>query len=103
MDDLALQVGYVDDVEVDDAESADSRCSQVQQTGRAQPAGTDEQHLRLCQPSLPLWTHFGHDEVARVARVARDLRDGRVGQLDRPALLLPDADAAGHGADVLVA
>ena len=44
VDDLALQVRLVDDVEVDDAERADARRGEVEQGGRAQAAAPAE-HL----------------------------------------------------------
>src|SRR3712207_9131892 len=45
VDDLALQVGLVDDVELDDAERADAGRGQVHEHGRAETAGADGEHL----------------------------------------------------------
>ena len=68
VDDLALQVGEVDDVEVDDAERADTGGGQVQRQRRAEAAGADAQHARGLQLLLALHADLGHDQVARVAQ-----------------------------------
>ena len=52
VDDLALQVGLVDLVELRDAERADAGRGQVEQGRAAQAAGTDDQHLGVLQPLL---------------------------------------------------
>ena len=52
MEHLALEVRLVDDVVVHDPEPPDSGSGQVERRGRAQPAGADEQHLRVEQPLL---------------------------------------------------
>ena len=67
VDDLALQVGLVDDVEVDDAEGADTGGGEVEQRRRAEAAGTDDEHLGVLQPLLPGHADVGDDQVARVA------------------------------------
>ena len=46
VDDLALQVAEVDDVEVDEPQRADAGRGEIQRRGRAQPAGADAQHAR---------------------------------------------------------
>ena len=81
VDHLALQVGLVDHVEVDDAEGAHAGGGQVEQSGRAEPAGPDDQHLRVLEPLLP-----GHPDVRddQVAAVAGDLLDRQLlGRLDQ--------------------
>ena len=67
MEDLALQVALVDDVEVDEADAADAGRGQVERGGRAEPAGADQQHAAGLQPALPVDPDLGHDQVARVA------------------------------------
>ena len=52
VDDLALQVGLVDRVELDDAERADAGRGEVEQGGRAEPAGADHEHLGVLEPLL---------------------------------------------------
>ena len=49
MDDLALEVRLVDDVEVDDPDRADPRRGEVEGRRRAEAAGADEEHLRAEQ------------------------------------------------------
>ena len=101
VDDLALQVGEVDLVVVDDAERADAGGGEVERGRRAEPAGAEQQHLRVEQLGLALEPDLRHEQVARVALallVGQRLRD-----LDVVAAVLPQRDAAGHRRDVLVA
>jgi hypothetical protein len=66
VDDLALQVRLVHDVEVDDAERADPGRGQVQQRGAAEAAGPDHQDLRVLQPLLPGHPDVRDDQVTAV-------------------------------------
>ena len=68
MDDLALQVGFVDDVELDDADGAHAGCGQIQQCRRAQPACADDQYLGVLEPLLSVDAEVGDDQVPAVAR-----------------------------------
>ena len=77
MDDLALQVGEIDRVVVDHAQSADAGGGEILQERRAEPAGADHQHARGDQPRLADAADLGQHDVARVAA---DLRLGEVGQ-----------------------
>ena len=52
--DLALQIGQLDFVGIDDAQSSDAGGSKIKSRGRTQPAGADDQHARLAQLDLPL-------------------------------------------------
>ena len=65
--DLALQVAEVDDVEVDEAERADAGGREVHRDGRAEAAGADAEHLRGLQLALPLDADLRHDQVPAVA------------------------------------
>ena len=65
--DLALQVRQVDDVEVDDADRADAREREVERDRRAKPARADDQHLRTQDLALTGRPNLLHDDVARVA------------------------------------
>ncbi len=67
VDDLALQVALVDDVEVDDAQRPDAGRRQVHQGRRAQAAGTDGEHACVLQPLLPVHGDVGDDQVTAVA------------------------------------
>ena len=78
MDDLALQVGLVHGVELDDAERADAGGGQVEQRRAAEPTGPDHQHPRVLQSLLPDHADVGDDQVPAVATnlVAGELRGG---------------------------
>ena len=67
VDDLALQVGLVDDVELDDADRADSGGREVQQCRRAETTGSDHQHPGVLQPFLTVQAEVGNDQVTAVA------------------------------------
>ena len=67
VDDLALQVGDVDHVVVDDAERADARRGEVERGRRAEPAGAEQQHLGVEQLLLALGADLGQQQVAAVA------------------------------------
>ena len=68
MEQLALQVGRVDDVEVDDADLAHAGRRQVHGRGRAQPARAQEQDARIQQLALAGAADLGQDQVAGVPR-----------------------------------
>jgi len=56
VDDLALQVGVIDNVEIDDAERADTRSRKVKREGRTESAcsyAEDFCRLKLLLPSMP--------------------------------------------------
>ncbi len=88
VDHLALEVGEIDDVEIDQADFADAGGGQIEPERRAQAAGADQQHLRGLELLLAFDADLGDDEVARVAEdlVLRE-RDGRRrGHLAPPAM-----------------
>ena len=68
VDDLALQVGELDHVVVDDAQGADPGGRQVHQKGRAESAGADHQDLGGEQLRLALFTDLVEDDVPGVAK-----------------------------------
>jgi hypothetical protein len=56
VDDLALQVAGVDDVEVDQAERADAGGGEIERQRRAEAAGADAEDaaaFSFCWPSMP--------------------------------------------------
>ena len=59
VEDLALQVGGVDLVHVDDADRPDSGSGEVQRGGRAEPSGSEEQDLGGEQLGLALRADLG--------------------------------------------
>ena len=93
--DLALQVGLVDDVHVDDAERADAGGGQVEGGRRAQTAGAEQQDLRAEQLELAGLADLGQQQVALVA-VALRRRQG-LRRRPGPALVLPPVEAADQG------
>ena len=101
VDHLALQVGDVDDVVVDDPESADARGRQVQRRRRAEPARPEQQHLRVEQLLLTLDPNLREQKVPRVAVALFGAHEAR--NVDLVAPILPQREAAGHRRDVLVA
>ena len=101
VDHLALQVGGVDDVVVDQADRADAGRGQVERRRRAEPAGAEQQHLRVQQLQLAVDPDLGKEGVARVAIAL--LGGHAAGGDDRQSLLLPGDDAAAHRGDVVVA
>ena len=60
--DLALQVGELDHVVVDDAEAADAGGGEVVEDRRAEPAGADHQHGAVAQGVLPPLPDLREDE-----------------------------------------
>ena len=100
VDHLALQVRQVDLVVVDDAERADAGRGEVQGRGRAEPSGAQQQHLRVEQLLLALDADLRDQQVPGVAVALFGAH--RPGHLDLVAAVLPQGDAAGHRAHVLV-
>ncbi len=68
MQDLALQVAGVHDVEIHEPQRPDPRRRQVERRRRSQSSGPDEQDPPRLEPPLPLGTHFGQNQVPRVAQ-----------------------------------
>lgn len=54
VDDLTLQVGLVDDIELDDADRADTGGGEIEQRRRAESTGTDDEHLGVLEAFLPV-------------------------------------------------
>ena len=63
MDHLALQVGVIHHVEIDNADATHTGCRQIQQQGRAEAASAHAQHRGGLEPLLPLHAHFGQDQM----------------------------------------
>ena len=101
MEDLTLQVGGIDLVHVDDADRADASRREVERGRRTEPAGAEQQHLRVEQLGLAFHAHLGQQEMALVPVALIGGQDDRL--LPRPALVLPAAEAAVHRHDVRVA
>ena len=67
VDDLPLQVGGIDHVEVHDAEPADAGGSEVQAQRRAEATGPDHEHARGLELALRLEPELRQDQVTAVA------------------------------------
>src|SRR5271156_1775353 len=77
---LALQVGGIYRVEINEADAADSSCSEIEAERGAEAAGADAQNLGLLELQLTFHADFGHDQVAAVAQdFFFGKRDGRGG------------------------
>ena len=61
---LALEVGQVDRVVVDDPERADPGGGQIQRRRRSQPTGAEQQHLGVEQLLLTLDPDLGEQQMA---------------------------------------
>jgi hypothetical protein len=66
--DLALQVGQVDLVVVDQGDAADAARCQVERGGRTEAAGTDDEGVRVEQALLALDAELVQQDVARIAQ-----------------------------------
>lgn len=56
MQDLPVENGLLDNVLVDNRDSADPGDGKIDRDGRAEPSGTGNEDVRLLQPLLPLFT-----------------------------------------------
>src|SRR4029453_15148086 len=79
MKDLALQIRFIDCVEVDDAERPDASRRKVEQCWTAQAPRSDHQHAGVLQPLLAINPASGNDQMTAVAAYLVDgqLIDGR--------------------------
>ena len=66
VDDLALQIRFINHVEFHDAEGSHACCCQVHQSRTAQAARTYAQHLRILQTLLTRHAHIRDDEVTAI-------------------------------------
>ncbi|GAC1505253.1 MAG: hypothetical protein NVS1B3_03220 [Candidatus Dormibacteraceae bacterium] len=66
VEELALEVGGVDDVEVDDAEPPDTGGGQIHGGGRSEAPGPEEEDARVKELALAGATDLGEDEVTGV-------------------------------------
>ncbi len=101
VDDLALEIADVHDVEIDDADRPDARRREVQGSRRAEAACTDEQRLRPEQFRLALGPDLGDEQVPAVALLLLGRQEYR--RLEVVPGALPGLEPAGHRCDVRVA
>ena len=74
VDDLALQVGLIDGVVVDDPEGPDTGRREVHEGRRTEATGADAEHTRCLQPLL---SSHGDVRDDQVPAVPPDLLDGQ--------------------------
>ncbi len=67
MDHLALQIGEVDGIVIDDADGADAGGGEIKQQRRPQATGPHHQHLGSQKLQLPVFADLIEDDVAGVA------------------------------------
>ena len=75
MEDLALQVGEVDGIEIYQAQSADPGGREIHRRGRSQTTGADAKHSRRLETLLPSRSNLRQQDVAAIAKqlLARQL------------------------------
>src|SRR5215207_115440 len=66
MNDLALQIGFIDCVEVDDAERPDASRCKIEQRWTAQASRSDHQYAGVLQPFLAVHPDIGNDQMTAV-------------------------------------
>src|SRR5688572_2577007 len=93
--DLALQIGCVDLIEIDDRERSYACRSQIKRHRRSEPPRTNDRHLGVEELTLALLSHLGKYEMACITLT---LFGGqwRIGHLDRITLITPALDAPGE-------
>ena len=76
MDDLTLQVGHVDDIEINNPDAADARGREVEAQRRAQTASAYHQYTGLFEFDLALHADFRHDQVTAITKDLVVTKDG---------------------------
>ncbi len=66
MQQLALEVAVVDNVEIDNADTPDTGSGQIHRRWRTEPARPNAKDTRRLQLSLPIDADFRHDEMTAV-------------------------------------
>jgi hypothetical protein len=66
VEDLALEVGEINGISVDETEAADPSGGEVEADGRAKSTGSDAEDARCFEAFLSFEGHFGHDEMPGV-------------------------------------
>jgi hypothetical protein len=83
---LALKIGKIDVVKVDDAKSPNAGGCKVKRSRRAESSGADAQDACSFESTLPLGRNLGHDKMTRVALQFLDVQPHR-----SAALVINDA------------
>ena len=64
---LALKIGQIHHVAIDEADRADTGCGQIERRRRTKATRADQENLGLGDLLLPLATHLRQEDVAAVA------------------------------------
>jgi hypothetical protein len=67
VNDLALEIGFVDAIEINDAEATDSSGGEIGEKGGTESACADGENTGGLELALTFHRDLGHDEVAGVA------------------------------------
>jgi hypothetical protein len=67
VDDLALEIGFVDAIEIDDAEATNSSRGEIGEKRGTESACPDSENAGGLKLALTLYRDLGHDEMAGVA------------------------------------
>jgi hypothetical protein len=68
VDDLALKVGEIDHIVIDQSNVPNPRGCQVEGNGRSEASGADDQHRGSFELALPIQPYVWDEQVARVAQ-----------------------------------
>ncbi|MCY1178249.1 hypothetical protein D9M71_506950 [compost metagenome] len=68
MQDLTLQIGQVDRVEIRQVQFTDTRRRQVQRHGRTQATEADDQYPAVFEPQLPVDIDLSQEDLPAVAQ-----------------------------------
>ena len=71
MEDLALEVGEVDAIVIDETDFADAGGGEIHRDGRAETSGPEAEDTRGLEAALAFGTDFGEGEMAGVTRTLR--------------------------------
>ena len=67
MENLPLQIRQIDNVKVDESESADSGGSQIERNWRPEASRPNDEDARFLERALPGITHLRQDDVAAIS------------------------------------
>jgi hypothetical protein len=68
MQDLTLEIRKIHDIIVNEAQSTDAGCGQIERDRRTEASRPDTKDTGGFNPFLAIEGHFRHDEVARITR-----------------------------------
>ena len=66
--DLALEIGEIHAIEIDEADASNARGGEIQAEWRSKTAGANAQNFGLLELQLPVHADFRHDQVTAIAQ-----------------------------------